>query len=127
MCPPRATWPWWTPFASGAAITGHKVFLKKRCQIFRNSCQKSTKILNEIKQAVQTIPDISSEGLIVSMDELSNNDKTVLVERHLISREHAKRGAGSGLAINKEEKFIFDNWSTYCKSICTMSFLLAFT
>lgn len=90
-----------------------KIVLSSRVRLARNLFQlpfpakakKSVhlKILNEIKQAVQTIPDISSEGLIVSMDELSNNDKTVLVERHLISREHAKRGAGSGLAINKEE------------------------
>jgi protein arginine kinase len=32
-------------------------------------------------------------------------DKQILVERHLISREHAAKGAGSGLVVNREETF----------------------
>src|SRR5215472_5578649 len=30
-------------------------------------------------------------------------DKQILVERHLISREHAAKSAGSGLVLNKDE------------------------
>src|SRR2546421_11441830 len=37
------------------------------------------------------------------MDNLSAMDKQILVERHLISREHAAKGVGSGLVLNKEE------------------------
>ena len=37
------------------------------------------------------------------MDNLTALDKQILVERHLISREHAAKNAGSGLVLNKEE------------------------
>ena len=37
------------------------------------------------------------------MDNLGPLDKQILVERHLISREHAAKNAGSGLVLNKEE------------------------
>ena len=33
------------------------------------------------------------------MDNLSALDKQILVERHLISREHAAKSAGSGLVV----------------------------
>lgn len=42
-------------------------------------------------------------GFAESMDNLSVLDKQILVERHLISREHAAKSAGSGLVLNKEE------------------------
>ena len=38
-----------------------------------------------------------------SMDNLTALDKQILVERHLISREHAARNVGSGLVLNREE------------------------
>jgi protein arginine kinase len=38
-----------------------------------------------------------------SMDNLSTLDKQILVERHLISREHAAKNAGSGLVLNRDE------------------------
>jgi protein arginine kinase len=37
------------------------------------------------------------------MDNLGPLDKQILVERHLISREHAAKSSGSGLVLNKEE------------------------
>lgn len=37
------------------------------------------------------------------MDKLPALDKQVLVERHLISREHAAKNAGSGIVLNREE------------------------
>jgi protein arginine kinase len=37
------------------------------------------------------------------MDHLSTLDKQILVERHLISREHAAKSSGSGLVLNREE------------------------
>jgi protein arginine kinase len=42
-----------------------------------------------------------------SMDSLSALDKQMLVERHLISREHAAKSAGSGLVLNRDETFCF--------------------
>ena len=41
------------------------------------------------------------------MDNLSTLDKQILVERHLISREHAAKSAGSGLVLNREETLCF--------------------
>lgn len=38
-----------------------------------------------------------------AMDNLSQLEKQILVERHLISREHAAKSAGSGLVLNREE------------------------
>ena len=38
-----------------------------------------------------------------SMDNLTILDKNILVERHLISREHAAKNAGSGLVLNRDE------------------------
>jgi protein arginine kinase len=40
-----------------------------------------------------------------AMDNLGALDKQILVERHLISREHAAKGSGSGLVLNREETF----------------------
>ena len=40
-----------------------------------------------------------SEGL----QDLSALDKQVLVERHLISREHAAKGAGSAVVVNRRQ------------------------
>jgi protein arginine kinase len=42
-----------------------------------------------------------------TMDSLSTLDKQMLVERHLISREHAAKSAGSGLVLNREETLCF--------------------
>src|SRR5438876_4738260 len=41
------------------------------------------------------------------MDNLSVLDKNILVERHLISREHAAKSAGSGLVLNRDETLCF--------------------
>jgi len=39
------------------------------------------------------------------MDNFTALDKQILVERHLISREHAAKSVGSGLVLNREESF----------------------
>src|SRR5260370_26260532 len=44
-----------------------------------------------------------SGGFSESMDNFSAMEKQILVERHLISREHAAKNAGSGLVLNREE------------------------
>jgi protein arginine kinase len=40
-----------------------------------------------------------------AMDNLTAMDKQILVERHLISREHAAKNVGSGIVLNREETF----------------------
>src|SRR5438270_4395727 len=60
------------------------------------------KALEAIRPAVESLPQRSG-AFSESMDNLSAMDKQILVERHLISREHAAKGVGSGLVLNKEE------------------------
>src|SRR5262249_32303726 len=38
-----------------------------------------------------------------SLQDLAALDKQVLVERHLISREHAAKGAGSAVVVNRRQ------------------------
>jgi protein arginine kinase len=60
------------------------------------------KALDIIRPAVESLPQLSS-AFSETMDTLGGLDKQILVERHLISREHAAKSAGSGLVLNKEE------------------------
>ena len=62
------------------------------------------KILEAILPAVSALPDMS-DSFAEAMDNLTALDKQVLVERHLISREHAAKNVGSGLVLNREESF----------------------
>jgi protein arginine kinase len=62
------------------------------------------RILEMIRPAVEGLPNLK-EAFTQTMDSLSQMDKQILVERHLISREHAAKNAGSGLVLNKDETF----------------------
>jgi len=60
------------------------------------------KALEAIQPAVDKLPEMS-ERFSDSMDNMVAIDKQVLVERHLISREHAAKNVGSGIVINERE------------------------
>src|SRR5438132_12362556 len=60
------------------------------------------KALDLIRPAVESLPQMS-DAFSESMDNLTGLEKNILVERHLISREHAAKSAGSGLVLNREE------------------------
>jgi len=60
------------------------------------------KTLEALRPAIQGLPEMA-EAFAESMDNLSTLDKQILVERHLISREHAAKSAGSGLVLNRDE------------------------
>src|SRR5580693_5461573 len=62
------------------------------------------KILETIRPAVESLPEMS-DSFSEAMDNLGALDRQILVERHLISREHAAKSAGSGLVLNHEETF----------------------
>src|SRR5215469_15002976 len=64
------------------------------------------RVLDMIRPAIEGLPEMK-EAFSESMDNLSALDKQILVERHLISREHAAKSAGSGLVLNREETFCF--------------------
>lgn len=62
------------------------------------------RILEMIRPAVEGLPELK-QAFSQTMDSLSQMDKQILVERHLISREHAAKNAGSGLVLNRDETF----------------------
>ncbi|MCX6922498.1 MAG: protein arginine kinase [Verrucomicrobia bacterium] len=64
------------------------------------------RVLELIRPTIAALPQM--EGAFSgSMDSLSTLDKQILVERHLISREHAAKSAGSGLVLNRDETLCF--------------------
>ncbi len=62
------------------------------------------KVLEMIRPAVEGLPEMKG-AFSEAMDNLGALDKQILVERHLISREHAAKSSGSGLVLNREESF----------------------
>jgi protein arginine kinase len=62
------------------------------------------KVLETILPAVSTLPEMA-DSFAEAMDNLTALDKQLLVERHLISREHAAKNVGSGLVVNRAETF----------------------
>ncbi len=64
------------------------------------------RVLELIRPAIEALPEMK-EAFSETMDSLSTLDKQILVERHLISREHAAKSAGSGLVLNREETLCF--------------------
>ncbi|HEX5398428.1 MAG TPA: protein arginine kinase [Verrucomicrobiae bacterium] len=62
------------------------------------------KVMEMIRPAVESLPEMKG-AFSEAMDNLGALDKQILVERHLISREHAAKSSGSGLVVNREESF----------------------
>src|SRR5881394_1834042 len=90
----------------------NKIVLSSRVRLARNLkglafpgwAKKAERVrsLEQIRPAVESLSQMS-EAFSESMDNLTVLDKNILVERHLISREHAAKNAGSGLVLNREE------------------------
>jgi protein arginine kinase len=62
------------------------------------------KIWETIQPAVASLSEMA-DSFSESLDNLAALDKQILVERHLISREHAAKNVGSGLILNRAETF----------------------
>jgi protein arginine kinase len=90
----------------------HQVVISSRVRIARNLRDRAfpgwakkaerVAILDLIKPRVEELGEMQdsfSEGL----QDLSALEKQVLVERHLISREHAAKGAGSAVVMNRRQ------------------------
>ena len=60
------------------------------------------KALEIIQPAISALPQMG-DSFAEAMDNFTQLDKQILVERHLISREHAAKSAGSGLVLNRDE------------------------
>src|SRR5438105_4482572 len=107
-----------TPPAETARGKGRhdKIVLSGRVGLARNGKEASfpgwakkperVRVLELIRPAVEALPEMK-DAFSETMDSLSTLDKQLLVERHLISREHAAKSAGSGLVLNREETLCF--------------------
>ena len=91
---------------------GHPIVISSRVRLARNLAKlafpgwaKKTeriRILDEIKPEVDGLAQMRN-SFSEQLNELSAMDKQVLVERHLISREHAAKGMGSAVVINSTQ------------------------
>lgn len=89
-----------------------RIVLSSRVRLARNInghtfpgfAKKAERIraLEVLRPAVESVKLMSTK-FSDSMENLTALDKQVLVERHLISREHAAKGQGSGLVFNRTE------------------------
>ncbi|HAB18389.1 MAG TPA: protein arginine kinase [Verrucomicrobiota bacterium] len=106
-----------TPPAAVSQRTGphDKIVLSSRVRLARNlsdvafpgHAKKSDRVKSYdlLIPLVAGLPQMAPEPFAQGLDKLSSLDKQLLVERHLISREHAAKTAGSGLVLNHEESF----------------------
>jgi len=89
-----------------------RIVMSSRVRLARNMrefpfpgwAKKAERVLiyENVRPAVESLPELKG-CFSEAMDKLSALDKQILVERHLISREHAAKGAGSGLVLNRDE------------------------
>jgi protein arginine kinase len=90
----------------------HQIVISSRVRLARNLRNRSfpgwakkaerSSILDLIRPRVEELPEMQdsfSEGL----QDLSALEKQVLVERHMISREHAAKGVGSAVVMNRRQ------------------------
>ncbi len=105
-------------FLSSPPLSQHRpepddlIVLSSRVRLARNLRQlpfpgfakknDRVRVLETIRPAVESLPTMV-DAFSATMDSLTNLDKQILVERHLISREHAAKSVGSGFVLNKEE------------------------
>src|ERR1051325_6331665 len=61
------------------------------------------RVLDLLQPSVGETSEMKELSISKSMDGLSALEKQLLVERHLVSREHAAKNVGSGVVINKSE------------------------
>src|SRR5713101_3513184 len=93
-----------------------RIVMSSRVRLARNLKEASfpgwakkperVRVLELIRPAIEGLPEMK-DAFSETMDSLSTIDKTILVERHLISREHAAKSSGSGLVLNREETLCF--------------------
>lgn len=74
-----------------------------RGNLFPDRARKPERVrlCNTIRKQAEALPQMKG-AFAESMDALSPLEKQTLVERHLISREHAMRGVGSALVLSRD-------------------------
>ena len=92
--------------------TNANIVMSSRIRLARNLAKKPftnkarkkelLEVMDSIQSAMQTI-DYFKNSLFVKINELDNVDKQFLIERHLMSHEHAANPEGKALVVSKEE------------------------
>src|SRR5213596_3989381 len=90
----------------------HQIVVSSRVRLARNLrhhpfpgwAKKAgrTQILEQIKPPVEGLPEMQ-DSFSELLQDLSALEKQVLVERHLISREHAAKSVGSAVIMNRRQ------------------------
>ncbi len=90
----------------------HQIVVSSRVRLARNLRQcpfpgwakkaERTQILEQIKPQVEALSEMQ-DSFSELLQDLSALEKQVLVERHLISREHAAKGIGSAVIMNRKQ------------------------
>ena len=90
----------------------HQIVISSRVRLARNLKQRAfpgwakkaerTAILELIKPRVEELPEMQ-DSFSELLQDLSALEKQVLVERHLISREHAAKSVGSAVIMNRRQ------------------------
>src|SRR5258708_31649318 len=90
----------------------HEVGARSRGRLARNLRSRAvpgwakkaerTVILELIKPHVEKLPEMQ-DSFSELLQDLAALEKQVLVERHLISREHAAKSAGSAVVMNRRQ------------------------
>ncbi|PYJ28888.1 MAG: ATP--guanido phosphotransferase [Verrucomicrobia bacterium] len=90
----------------------HQIVISSRVRLARNLRHRPfpgwakkadrSSTLELIRSHVEALPEMQ-ESFSESLQDLSALDRQVLVERHLISREHAAKGAGSAVVVNRRQ------------------------
>jgi protein arginine kinase len=90
----------------------HQIVISSRVRLARNLRNRAfpgwakkaerTSILDLIRPHVEELPEMQ-DSFSESLQELSALERQVLVERHLISREHAAKGVGSAVVMNRRQ------------------------
>jgi protein arginine kinase len=90
----------------------HQIVVSSRVRLARNLAgvpfpgwaKKAERMetLEKIRAKVEELPEMS-DAYSFACQDLSALEKQVLVERHLISREHAAKGAGSAVVMNRRQ------------------------
>jgi protein arginine kinase len=90
----------------------HQIVISSRVRFARNLRNRAfpgwakkaerTAILDLIRPRVEELPEME-DSFSELLQDLSALEKHVLVERHLISREHAAKGVGSAVVMNRRQ------------------------
>lgn len=90
---------------------GNRIVITSRLRLARNLDKhpfpgwakkaQRQRVLDEVRPAVAGLKEMNHSIIDDTMDHFKPLEKQVLVEQHLISREHAAKNAGSGLVVNK--------------------------